>query len=199
MRKSLLLTICLSIVAILVVSLGITYGWFINSTSTDSIDATTKGIVFSYTINDGNTKKEDVSVFDVKNITFFDMDGAKEGTYFANMACCLTLTYSNICDSNISIELTYKSSSNNEAYICGLITTNIIESSSEYDTVNDVIEAFKVGDAMDSYTIPLIEPEDKITVYLYLFGIQPDDSASNSFFNGVYGFTLTSKAVKEVE
>lgn len=200
MKKSLILTICLSVVAIVVISLGITFGWFLNITSTNSIDTSTKGIVFSYVISDGTLDKEDAAVYDVKNVTFFDVDAEGEGMYFSSMACMLTLTYENVCETNISVELSYTpSNETTSAHVGGLITTNPIDETKTYSTVNDVLDINKAGDTPVAYMIPLVKPNEKVTIYLYLFGVQPDDTASNSFFDGTYGFKLVSKAIKEVQ
>lgn len=198
MKKRYLITMIVSLVALIIVAAAVTRAWFTGLNNEAVINGETQGIVFSYKITDGTTEKTDVAVYDVKGIAFFDVESELEGKFFASMACELTLTYTNICTDNISLTLTYVPDQvTTGAYVAGLITTEKIEDSKDYASVNDVVSACKAGDTATTYTINKITPDEEVVVYLYLYGVAPAN-ADGSFLANKYGFKLKAKALKEV-
>jgi len=197
--KRIITTIIVGLISLAFVGMGIVYGWFLNQSETDGINADTKGIVFSYTVSDGDTTSTNVTSYNVYNVTFFDIDDEGEGYYFADMACELTFVVTNVCEDNLTLTLTYTPDQDTTGpYLGGLITTTQITDTTACSTVEDVCDEYMAGTSADTVTLDTaIEPEATATVYLYIYGIQPDDAADNTFFNDSYGFSLELKAVKE--
>lgn len=199
-NKKLVITLIVGFVSLAIVSIGIVFGWFLNLTETEPISADTKGIVFSYDISDGTTTKTDVSTYNIKNVAFFDIDDAGEGHYFASMACEIKIDITNVCEDNLNISINFDgdqdSSVNTEPILMALITDERLLDSSSYSTVNDVLAAKMQDDDAQSYDIASLAPEGESSVYLYIFGVQPDDTADNSFFEDTYKFVITIRAVK---
>lgn len=199
LRKKILIITCLvSLLALSFIGFGYGYGWFINQSQTEPIDANTKGIVFSYKVSDGIDEKTDVLAYSVKNVAFFDKDSADEGKYFKDMALEIELNITNVCDYDLAISLEFSSDESSDvAHLEALLTNEQLESTSDYDSVEDVLEAKKVGTSADKITLPSkVEVKESGTAYLYLFGVQPDDSATNDFLNETYGFSILLSAVR---
>lgn len=199
LRKKILIITCLvSLLALSFIGLGYGFGWFINQSQTEPIDANTKGIVFSYKVSDGINEKTDVLAYSVKNVAFFDKDSDDEGKYFKDMALEIEFNITNVCDYDLAISLEFTSGESSKvAHLEGLLTSTQLESTSGYDSVEDVLEAKKVGTSADKITLPnKVEVNKSGTAYLYLFGVQPDDSATNDFLNETYGFSILLSAVR---
>lgn len=198
MRKSMIITVIASVFSLAIIALSVTFGWFLNVNKTDAIDTTTKGIVFSYVITDGKTEKKDVSVYDVKNVAFFDIDSEYEGVYFKDMACCITLVYENVCDDDIEITLNFEPSNTeeNSPYLDAVFSIEDLEMKESYKSVQNLLD----DNAHGEIVVDEIAKSEKKTVYMYVFGVQPNDDANNDFFTSdIYGFKLTAKAVKKSE
>ncbi len=209
MRKKILITtILIGLLALSFVGYGIGYGWFLNRSATESIDANTKGIVFSYEVTDGYNTKKDVLAYSVKNVAFFDKDSENEGKYFKDMALELKFEITNVCEYDLDVTLEFKpTEETTSAHLECLLTNTQITSTADYATVEDVLTAKKVGDSASKITIPeALKAKDETTasstggvasVYLYLFGVQPDDSATNDFLSKTYGFSVELSAVRD--
>ena len=198
-----IVTVIVACIAMVLVTIGLVYGWFLDLNKTDAIDAETKGIVFSYTITDGTTSKTDVQSYDVKNVAFFDIDGDGEGKYFSDMACEIELDVKNICDKNISVSFTFTpDQAETGPHLGGLFTSVKLSTDANiktYNTVNALLAAKKEATNYYEFTYNSIAPEDTEKVYLYIFGIQPDDDADNTFFSSSYGFEIKMRAIKEAD
>lgn len=199
-NKRFLITIVIGMIAIAIVSIGIVYGWFLNLSQTDPINANTKGIVFSYDITDGTTKKTDIGTYNIENVAFFDIDDDGEGHYFASMACEIKIDITNVCEDNLSITISFNgdqdSESDTEPVLMALITDERLTDSSSYSTVNDCLDDLKQDSDPQSFDVSSLAPEGVSSVYLYIFGVQPIDTADNSFFDDTYKFVITIRAVK---
>lgn len=198
------ITILVSLAAVAVVSIGLAFGWFLNTSQTESISAKTKGIVFSYDISDGKTTQTDVTSYNIVDVAFFDLDGEGEGNYFESMACEISLDIKNICEDNIKVTVTFTADQElTGPHLGGLLTHDKLSTdttiNTAYGTVEEILEAKKQDTSAENYVIDSIVPESNETVYLYIFGIQPDDSADNTFFSSSYGFSLNIRAVKEAD
>ena len=199
-NKRFLITMIIGMIAVAIVSIGIAYGWFLNLSQTDPINANTKGIVFSYDISDGTTKKTDVGTYNIENVAFFDIDDDGEGHYFASMACEIKIDITNVCEDYLDVVISFNgdqdSSSDSEPILMALITDERLLDSSSYSTVNDVLDDLKQDTDPQSFEIASLAPEGVNSVYLYIFGVQPVDTADNSFFDDTYKFVITIRAVK---
>ena len=199
-NKRFLITMIAGMIAIAIVSIGIVYGWFLNLSQTDPINANTKGIVFSYDISDGTTTKTDVGTYNIENVAFFDIDDDGEGHYFASMACEIKIDITNVCEDYLDVVISFNgdqdSSSDSEPILMALITDERLLDSSSYSTVNDVLDDLKQDTDPQSFEMASLAPEGVNSVYLYIFGVQPVDTADNSFFDDTYKFVITIRAVK---
>ncbi len=202
MRKKILIITCLvSLLALSFIGFGYGYGWFINQSQTEPIDWNTKGIVFSYKINDGFDEKTDVLAYSVNNVAFFDKDSTDEGKYFKDMALEIEFNITNVCDYDLTVSLEFSAQEETTvAHLEGLLTSEKIESTTNYNSVEEVLEAKKIGNSSSKITLPSkVEVKTVGTAYLYLFGVQPDDSATNDFLADTYGFSILLSAVRYKE
>ncbi len=209
MRKKILIITCLvALLALSFIGFGYGYGWFINQSNTEPIDANTKGIVFSYKVSDGIDEKTDVLAYSVKNVSFFDKDSEDEGKYFLDMALEIEFKITNVCDYDLAVSLEFTADeATTGPHLEGLLTSEKITSTTNYTTVENVLEDKKVGDDANRITLPnkigAKGNTDNVSVtgtaYLYLFGVQPDDAANNEFLDETYGFSVLLSAVRYKE
>ncbi len=210
MRKKILITtIIIALLALSFVGYGYGYGWFLKRSATEPIDANTKGIVFSYEVTDGYNTKKDVLAYSVKNVAFFDKDSENEGKYFKDMALEIEFKITNVCEYDLEISLEFiPTEETTTAHLEGLLTNQKITSTADLKTVEEVLTKNKVGDSASQITIKeALQAKDDtntsttatggtVSVYLYLFGVQPDDTATNDFLTKTYGFSVELSAVR---
>ncbi|MGM9972181.1 MAG: hypothetical protein ACI35W_07210 [Anaeroplasmataceae bacterium] len=173
---------------------GITYAWFINAKKTESVDVSTNGIVLSYTIND----EDDVNTLEytLDNISFFDVDSEHEGKYFTTMAVVIQLNLENHSKKDVDITVSTGNNSANSPYVEAVVTNEEIDSSTYNKSVLDYLSD---NSLTNSYTIKNVVSQetavvDASVVYLYVYGVQPDDDATNDFLSETYNLTINIKA-----
>ena len=94
-------------------------GWYTNVNQTGHIDANTKNVGFSYTIN-GEELEEDE--YEINNLTFFDIDSMFEGDYFNDMCFEIELNVKNITESPLNYSIKFEG----EKYITTGITNSYV-------------------------------------------------------------------------
>ena len=80
-------------------------GWYTNVKQTGHLDANTKNVGFSYTING---EELEVDEYDITNLTFFDIDSMFEGEYFIDMCFEMQLNIKNITDSPLNYSIKFE-------------------------------------------------------------------------------------------
>jgi len=202
MNKRTILAIATSFLALAFLSVGIVSAWFLNLKQTQSIEASTSGIVFSYTVDSETTTVDtgtNCKTFDAGNLTFFgpdDPDAAYCFTY--SPTCVLVVEYTNKCKVNIDINIDVASATtpaDGDPYCAGIITGSELEVE---ETVETLDTYFTENELTNEYTISSLAPAESAKIYLYLYGYQPTTASNNDFLSESYGFTLTMTAIKEV-
>lgn len=181
----------ISIVVLVILGITATYAWYTNIHQTQTIDASTEGIVFSYTINSGS----DNSVsYQLSNVSFFDIDNEEEGKYFSSMACMISVGVTNRGSTPIQLTIQQTNiASSNSAYVTCVISSTEIDSSSTTKSVEGFIEEQSLGTEV---TIEGVSVAQTANVYVYIYGVQTDDSANNDFLAEKYPFSLSIQANK---
>lgn len=203
MKKKLI--ICISaFVCLLALSIGITYAWYVSQNRVDVLDPSTNGIIYSYKI-DGEDVINDH--FDVQNVAFFDVDSTIEGKYLTGMAVKVGFEISNVNSTAVKLifeqelEAGYESAPH---IACIFSTDDELDSASddiEYDgTVVDYAATID-SSIYENYEVSTVAAGEKITVYAYIFGVQPDDAANNEFLSNdnTYAFNIKISAVQIID
>lgn len=102
MKQRLIKLIAVFLAFGVVVAVSITYAWYTYTNYIGTIDAETKDLALSYTINSGDINQTDYSI---TNLVFFDIDNEDELPYFEKMHTVIKLDFK------------YKSSENLNCYI----------------------------------------------------------------------------------
>ena len=186
-------------VTLAVISLGfaVSYAWWAQNFHVQSIDASTTGIVFSYNVDEGS---ENSKTFNVKNLSFFDIDNEGEGDYFFNMVCVVEVNLTNVCKTDIDIEIKAKLDDvdTTAPYISCVVSDTLYSDEIVYNN-KTVLEVISDNSLESSFTITNLSPSQESKVYLYIYGIQPNDGANNDFLKDSYTFKLSMIAIKKEE
>lgn len=208
MNKKIIKPVILSITAIVILVIStIVYAWYTNTDRVNQeIDGSTDDIVLDYNIND---EKTTTTSYTINNLTFFDIDNENELKYLSSMAVCLKLNITNYSKSDVDVTVSFDSIEQEKkdgdtvisnAYVEGIVSTKEEEFlvTTDKTTINDYI--------VSSGKISNLEKSKSTTIYIYLFGVQTIDSATNEDFlykieNGnktytQYDFTITINATK---
>lgn len=172
------LSISISLLVVFVFSLCfVTYAWIINRVNSPSIDGNTTGVKYVYELKD--YQKED---YTIKNIAFFDINRESEKSYFIDMATCVEIVIENTGDINAMLTIKQiKPIISNSCYIQCVFTNQKISS----------IDSFKsfIQENEQIENEELLINESK-TIYMYVFGVQLDETSNNEFLNQTYNFSI---------
>lgn len=226
MNKKIIKPVILSITAIVILVIStIVYAWYTNTDRVNQeIDGSTDDIVLDYNINNEETT---TTSYKISNLTFFDIDNENELKYLSSMAVCLELNITNYSKNDVDVTVSFKSDKKEKkdedekevisnAYVEGIVLSKDkvsddgkLEIPEKYKTISDYITANKTtinDDIVSSGNISNLAQSKSTTIYIYLFGVQTVDSATNEDFlyeikNGNktyidYKFTITIKATK---
>lgn len=211
MNKKIIKPVILSITAIVILVIStIVYAWYTNTDRVNQeIDGSTDDIVLDYNINNEETT---TTSYTISNLTFFDIDNKNELKYLSSMAVCLELNITNYSKSTVDVTVSFYSNKQEKkdgetvisnAYVQGIVSKskNDFLVTTDKTTINDYI--------VPSDKISNLEKNDSTIIYIYLFGVQTNDSATNEDFlyeikNGnktytKYDFTITIEATKSTE
>lgn len=194
--------ICISIfVCLLVLSVGITYAWYIYQKRLDVLDPSTNGIIYSYKIDDAEVLDDK---FNVENVAFFDIDSTIEGKYLTDMAIVVGFEITNV--NSTAIKLIFEQDleedvDTNPHIACIFSTDGKLDSASGNIEYDGSVEDFALtidSKIYSSYEVSSIVAGEKIIVYAYIFGVQPDDASSNDFLNNdnTYAFNIKISALQ---
>lgn len=175
----LLLNVIASVILVIIVASAL-YGWYVGTNYTESVDVSTNGIVLTYDIDEKNDLN--VETYSISNLVFFDTDSENEGKYFTDMAHVIKIEIFNKSKKNVDITLSYvvdEDRDANDPYAtCIIVKSNDLDSSNEDGSVEDYISTNHLASTNTELDVA---KDDKATFYVYIYGIQPDDSASNDF------------------
>lgn len=208
MNKKIIKPVILSITAIVILVIStIVYAWYTNTDRVNQeIDGSTDDIVLDYNINN---EEVTTTSYTISNLTFFDIDNENELKYLSSMAVCLELNITNYSKSAVDVTVSFKSDKQEKkdgetvisnAYVEGIVST-------KEEAFSVTTDKTKISDyIVPSGNISNLEQNKSTTIYIYLFGVQTVDSATNEDFfyeikNGnktytKYDFTITIEATK---
>lgn len=175
-KRKMIISVILLIVSIISL-FTITYAWIISRVETPSIDGTTTGVKFTYELKDLDKQN-----YNIKNIAFFDINREEEKQYFSDLATCVELVICNTGSINMTYSIKQIEDSKEEAYIQCIFSTSKIESIT--DDFSTFIDNNKTLSNQD------IEVNSEATIYLYVFGVQPNENSNNSFLDKEYSFSI---------
>lgn len=176
LKNKLLISISLLLVSVFSLFF-VTYAWIINRVNSPSIDGNTTGVKYVYELK--GYQKED---YTIKNVAFFDINRESEKDYFTAMATCVEIVIENTGDINAMFSITQiKPSNNDNCYIQCIFTNQKISS----------IDSFKLfikeNEQIENEELLINETK---TIYMYVFGVQLDETSNNEFLNQTYNFSI---------
>lgn len=179
----------LGVITFIVVSTVL--GWYTNVNQMGEINANTKNVGFSYTIN-GEELQEDE--YQISNLAFFDVDSMYEGSYFSDMCFEIKLNVKNITDTPLNYSITFESEKLKTAgvtssYVGCVMSTSRLGFKPTAD--NAAVEGKKYytySASTNDYTeYTEIDAEDPIADDMKLYEFDPD------FIPADYGTTEDNK------
>ncbi len=187
MSKTTKIVVLVNVIAsvLLAVIIGSTlYAWYVRTSHTETVDVSTNGIVLTYEIDeDDNTVN--TMTYSIDNLAFFDIDtedGYGEAKYFTTMAHVIQIDITNKSKKNVDISLSFVDEivEDTPYATCIVSKVNTLDSTScDLDTsVSDYISDNSLV-TTQSYTN--IAKDSSVTFYVYIYGVQPDDTADNTF------------------
>lgn len=179
----------LIIVSLALVSTAVLYAWFTNRTQTDPINANTSGIVISYTIDDATNINP--RSYSITNLSFFDCDDTSELKYFLNMACVIELKIENRTDKAITVDITQvvdTTLADTDPYAKCLFSDSLITLGTE-TKISDLATTYEslTGIALTAKGTTGYQT----SAYVYIYGVQPDSTANNTFLADTYNFSIS--------
>lgn len=185
MKKKIFISIA-SVVFLLAIGISSVYAWYVNQQRVDVLNPSTNGIVFSYTLNDEESLTD---TFDIKDVAFFDVDSEYEGKYFTDMAVIAVFEVTNKSSRAINIDFSYTlpNDAENPYIACVFSDIATLDSSESTGSVEDYLLDNNI---LQSKTIENVDKNETVTVYAYIYGIQPNDASNNDFLDDEYGITF---------
>lgn len=219
MKKKIIKPIVLILVFVLLLgtTISLARAWYVKVSKIGKIDANTKDISIVYKINDSEEINQ--LEYNITNLAFFDIDnyydsttktGEDEINYLNNMAVCMKIDLENCSTDIVDLTISFSSEAietkDNEtivsnAYVQGIISATPITFAKDENITK--IEDYLPKDEDDNVirnNAQLIVDDlalaETTSVYVYLFGVQEIDSASNDLFiDESYSFNLTISAI----
>ena len=193
MTKTTKIVVLINVIAsiLLAITIGTAiHAWYVRTSHTESVDVTTNGIVLTYDIDEKNNLN--VTEYSISNLVFFDVDSDDEGKYFSTMAHTIQIDITNKSKKNVDMTLSWVDiTSDSNPYVKCIITDDdALDSTSCTGSVDDYISD---EDLSTSYQYLNVTKNTKKTFFVYIYGVQPDDSASNSFL-----YTQDTSSSKEI-
>lgn len=193
MNKKIIKPIILSITALVILIIStIVYAWYTNVDRVNQeIDGSSDDIVLDYTINDDTST---TTTYSISNLVFFDPNDENETKYLSSMATKIKLNITNVTNKNVNCKISFivQKYDSTTAYCAAIIVDDDFDTSNSTDKISE----------LDGYNKDLIlsleEKEDSLDVkniYLYIFGVQTNDSANNDFlYTSTYKFSIQIEA-----
>lgn len=192
-RKFIFINLIASLVLLVIIGSTV-LAWYVNRNQTESVDVTTDGIVVTYVINEDNTTLN-TDRYSVSNLVFFDIDSEYEGKYFTTCAVMLQLDVKNISKKNVDITVEFVPDTTlglTDPYATCIICDDDDLDSSSY--VGSVTGYITTNSLERTLTVENIATNGVATFYVYFYGVQPNDDATNAFLSETYDFTLLLNA-----
>ena len=175
------------------------YSWYVNINQTNNVDVTTNGVIVTYEI-DTDSKTTDTNSYTISDLVFFDEDSDFEGKFFTKMAHLVRFDITN--KSKKSVDITLANNTNYSSNIanktpyatCVIAKTNAYDSTLTTYTTSSVEGYIDDVELSKSSTITNVAVDDFATFYVYVYGVQPNDEATNDFLSETYSFDLTITA-----
>ncbi|MCR5422623.1 MAG: hypothetical protein K6E74_03200 [Bacilli bacterium] len=147
----------------------------------------------TYAISEVDTSafNEDTSVSDYYIVKQSKMGESK---YLTISAVCIKLDVTNANNESVSVTISADNETNETQYITCFITEEEVSSSSTNTSVNAYLTE-------NSYTNEVTKSNiahgATASFYIYVYGVQENDSSSNDFLDDTYSFEFSIEAVKE--
>lgn len=204
-----LIPMIVSMIALVIIGISLTLAWYTNRVETEVIDANTKGISFIYNINDN--QEVNVPTYEVKNLTFFDIDNEVELPFFESMALKLEVILINTSNKAINLNVSQSEVSKVESDINGEKTSSayvqcVFSEVNQLDytgvkTIEELIpNPNTLSKNLEAFSTEIVNGVNEISnnckyvFYIYVFGVQEIDSASNDFLKQKFNFLINIDA-----
>ena len=185
------------LLSVVVLSIA-TVAWIAPNNRANGIDGHTDGIIFEYNLDGIGSFVEE---FDVTNLTFFDINGHHDDQdealfeldYFLEEATEVKLTFTNTCKYDIHLDVRQQNLDTSVAHVLCIFSKTQITDVSTYNSIEELINSCDEV-SLDINTQNLNGTFNSEVIYMYIIGVQPDDSASDEFLDSTYGLELYMKA-----
>ena len=185
------------LLSVVVLSIA-TVAWIAPNNRANGIDGHTDGIMFEYNLDGIGSFVEE---FDVTNLTFFDINGHYDDQdealfeldYFLEEATEVKLTFTNTCKYDIHLNVRQQNLDASVAHVLCIFSKTQITDVSTYNSIEELINSCDEV-SLDINTQNLNGTFNSEVIYMYIIGVQPDDSASDKFLDSTYGLELYMKA-----
>lgn len=206
-KTSLWIYIICSVLA--VASIGaILFAWYTNTQTTTPVTTITSGIQITYDIKDLNNNT--ITFETTETITFYDADSTDELADFnssinAKDITAFKITLKNTGDTDVTYSIQNIIADNTSPYVACLFSatelTSATYTSGSFPTcIADLYSGTGLG-IYNAYSGDLNKYSsgtvDSDTIYIYLFGVQPNDDTDNDFLSETYTFTLKVNSVQK--
>lgn len=197
-KKKFTIFITLISIFFLMISASLVYAWIVYTKDTNKIDANTEGIKYVYEIND--SKKLQSINYTISDLAFFDIDNEDEIEYFLDMACEVKIEVMNTGDIDFNYTISQTSgkyTNDNTAGVLCLFSTTQLTSVGSNATIQAMITASTVTESVTGSLVKYntsTNTADTDTYYIYIIGVQTNDSENNDFLDDTYNFTITINA-----
>lgn len=197
--------------ALIVVTISLTFAWYTERKETvEVIDANTSGISFAYTIDEGEVLNQ--QTYEINNLSFFDIDNNNELSYFDSMALKIEIKLTNTSNKAITLTVNQaepthvtegaQDSYTSDAYVQCLFNTSNSLAITGLSNINDLITESNMSliEDLEAYGATIVGDTTTINsncqciFYIYVFGVQLVDSATNDFLSQKYNFTINFSA-----
>jgi len=219
MKKNIIkpLVLILVFVLLLATTISLARAWYVKVSKIGKIDADTKDISIVYKIND--SKEINQLDYTITDLAFFDIDnyydsstktGEDEINYLNNMAVCMKIDLENSSSDIVDLTISFSSEPRenkveeivaSRAYVQGVLSAEpmTFAKSENVTKIEDYLPKDEEGNVIKNNSQLVVEDleiDGKTTIYVYLFGVQEIDSASNDLFiDDSYSFNLTISAI----
>lgn len=175
------------------------YSWYVSINQTNNVDVTTNGVIVTYEI-DTDSSTTDTNSYTISDLVFFDEDSDFEGKFFTRMAHLVRFDITNKSKKSVDIVLAnntdYSSNIENETpyATCVIAAENTYDSSLTTYETSSVEDYIATVELTKTSTIENVAVNETATFYVYVYGVQPNDKATNDFLDQTYTFDLTITA-----
>lgn len=170
-------------ICLIIISVTTIFAWYTNSKKIPSIDANSDGIKFVYKVN--QETEINPKEYNVNNIAFYDVESTYELDDFLASVTKIEISLVNTGDLDFNYSISQTVLDKTKPYIACLFSKGDLIVKKEDTKIEDLF--LSNGSITGNIEGRLNTSE---SIFVYIFGIQPDKKASNDFLSQKYRFEI---------